>query len=456
MYKYAKRASLSLMLLASALLLPTVACAQAPLLAQLHMEIPHGSLTLKKAQQMALEAAPSVKQAAARIEAAQAVVDQARSALKPTIGVTLSKRYQNSTFQPDWEPELRMNDSFNQFSAGVSANLLLFDGFSSQARILAAKYQVDASQQTLAETQRLLAAAVASAFYQAQLAVESMLIAQQNQVFNRTLEDEADRRWRAGTIPEAEKLNFSVKALQAESDYLTAEQSFKLVTAVLAELLAIEDAHLPAALYPVRCSADVLGYAIADYRTEFAYALERRPDLQEIQASIAALKQSKKAYQGNYFPQLTLNGGVDYTKLEDLSSVDQEEHDAYVGLNLTWDAYQGGKRAAQVREAEQNIRALQQGYQQQVLAVQSAIRQAIASAEATRARYQRQQQSLVLTEKIRQHVEIAYRAGVANLTRLNEAQTDLVRAAGAEAASRINYLLALQQLEAASGRILED
>jgi outer membrane protein TolC len=200
----------------------------------------------------------------------------------------------------------------------------------------------------------------------------------------------------------------------------------------------------------------VLGYAIPAYHTEFAYALDRRPDLQELQASIAALKQSKKAYQGSYFPQLTLDGGVDYTKLDDLKTGDQEEHDAYVGLNLTWDAYQGGKRSAQIREAEQNIRALQQRYQQQVLAVQSAIRQAIASAEATRTMFQRQQQSLMLTEKIRQHIEKAYRAGVANLTRLNEAQTDLVRAAGAEAASRINYLLALQQLKAASGRILED
>jgi outer membrane protein TolC len=70
--------------------------------------------------------------------------------------------------------------------------------------------------------------------------------------------------------------------------------------------------------------------------------------------------------------------------------------------------------------------------------------------------YQRQQQTLLLTAKIRDHIEKAYRAGVATLTRLNEAQTDLVRAAGAEAASRINYLLALQQLKAASGRILDD
>jgi len=61
------------------LLLPALAFAQVDTLQQLNIEIPSGSLTLTKARQMALDAAPSVKQAAARIEAAQAVVGQARS-----------------------------------------------------------------------------------------------------------------------------------------------------------------------------------------------------------------------------------------------------------------------------------------------------------------------------------------------------------------------------------------
>jgi outer membrane protein len=92
---------------------------------------------------------------------------------------------------------------------------------------------------------------------------------------------------------------------------------------------------------------------------------------------------------------------------------------------------------------------------QLTLAIQSAIHQSIATATATRTMSDRRKRSLALTERIRDHVEKAYRAGVETLTRLNEAQTDLVRASGAEAASRINYLLALQQLDAASSRILD-
>jgi outer membrane protein TolC len=182
--------------------------------------------------------------------------------------------------------------------------------------------------------------------------------------------------------------------------------------------------------------------------------MENRPDLKAIASSIASLQANKKAQKGSYLPKLVVNTGYDYSKLNALDTGDQEEHDAYAGLNLSWDLYQGGKRSAQISETEKRIRVLREQRNEQILSIQSAIRQAIVSAEATRAKYQRQRQSLVLTECIREHVEKAYRAGVANLTRLNETQTDLVRAAGAEASSRINYLLALQQLKAASGRIL--
>lgn len=427
--------------------------AQMENLQQLQMSVPGGSLTLEQARQMALDASPSVQQATARIEAAREVVAQAGSQLKPMVTATLGGRFQNSTIQPDWQPEIRFNDSFRIWSAGLEANWLLFDGFARRASILAAQYQVEASEKTRLETRRLLADAVSSAFFQAQLAVESMVIAKQNQEFNRTLEEEADIRYRTGSIPESEKLNFSVRALQAETDYLQAEQSFSLVATVLAELLALPDAKLPENLYPVRSNSQVQTAPVPTYETEIAYALENRPDLQALKASLAALTEKKKMEEGNYWPKLVLNSGLEYNKYEELDSGDQEEHDAWAGLHLSWDIYQGGRDKARVREAAQEVRALQFQKTQQELDIESSIRQAIATAAATRAMYKRQQQSLQLTKKIREHIEKSYRAGVAKITRLNEAQTDLVRAAGAEAASRINYLLALEKIRSASGRL---
>ena len=420
------------------------------------MSIPSGQLTLHEAQRLALHNAPGIAEAAARIAAAQAVVDQARAGLLPTVTAYAGYHYQDMTMQPDWEPELRVNDSLTSSSAGIQVSWLLFDGFSRRARILAAGHQADASRAEFDEARRLLTDAVSSAFFQAQLAVEGMLIASQNRDFNRTLEKDADIRWQAGTIPEAEKLNFSVRALQAESDFLEAARNFSVISTILAELLALPETHLPEELSPVSSLDCPLPPEVPPYATETAFALQNRPDLKALEASLKALAEERKIRTGSYYPRLILNGGVDYEKATDVGTIDQEEHDSYVGLDLSWDLFRGGERPAKLREIEQRIRQVRQQQQQRLLAVRSEIRQAHDRATIAYTIYQRQALSLQLTGRIRDHVEKAYRAGVATLTRLNEAQTDLVRAAAAVAASRINYLQALQSLQIASGRVLAD
>lgn len=422
--------------------------------APLSMDVPIGTLTLREAQRMALASSPTIEEALARIQASQAVLDQARSSLQPAASVYAGYRNQTSSLQPDWAPEVQVQDNFYISNVGIQASWLIFDGFSRRARILASQHTVKASEQILGETRRLLAEAVSTAFYQAQLAVESMLIARQNHIFNRSLEEEADIRWQAGSIPESDKLNFSVRALQAGTDFIKEEQMFNIVTTVLAELMALPEAKLPEELYPVRNEDGGPARVIPSYEEEISYALQNRPDLKALESSIAALQENKNVKKGDYSPKVFLTGGFDYTKMNDLGVIDQEEHDAFAGLSLSWDLYKGGERSAKIREAEQTIRATRQQQQQLTLAIQSVIRQSIATVTATRVMSDRRKLSLALTARIRDHVEKAYRAGVATLTRLNEAQTDLVRASGAEAASRINYLLALQQLDAASSRIL--
>ncbi len=51
-------------------------------------------------------------------------------------------------------------------------------------------------------------------------------------------------------------------------------------------------------------------------------------------------------------------------------------------------------------------------------------------------------------------MERSYKAGETTLTRLNEAQTDLVAVSAAVVTSRIHYLQQLEILRSASGRIL--
>ncbi len=445
-----------LLLLVISLLSATSVMAAEPVPLALEMEIPYGSLSLRQAQLRAIEASPGVAETLARVQKAQAVVDQARSTMLPQAGVSLSRQWQDLSIQPDWAPEYRYNDAVKNFTAGVQVNWLLFDGFSRRASILAAQAQTKAAFDATNEARRLLAEAVAGAYYQAQLAAEGMQIARQNQIFNRKLESDAEKRWQAGVIPEAEMLNFTVRALQAENDFLEARQNFNLVCSVLAELMALPDARLTRDLYP--CSSDALADLgeLPDYQSELDYALQQRPDLRVLAANRDALRQQQNAARGSFYPKLSLAGGYQFEQLTDTDSVDQHERISYVGLNLNWELFSGGRRGAKLRETQADLLQLNHQQEQKILEVQAGLRQGLVKAGAARAVYQRQRYTLSLVQKIRDHIEKAYAAGSATLTRLNEAQTDLVRVSAAVAASRITYLQQLESLKATSGRILDE
>jgi outer membrane protein TolC len=423
----------------------------------LEMEIPYGNLTLRQAQQMAIDAAPSVAETVARIDAAKAVVEQARATMMPQISTSFSYQHQEITADLDIDYNgmtlpIDLDTDSDVADAAIQARWLLFDGFSRKASILAAEAQTRSAAEVSNEARRLLAEAVASAYYQAQLAAEGMLIARQNRLFNSNLESDAEKRWQAGVIAEAEKLNFTVRALQAENDFLEARQNFNVVCTVLAQLMALPDARLTADLYPCACvPLDDLS-PLPNYEDELAYALQQRPDLQALNFGREALALQKKANKGSYYPKIGLGAGYEHEDFGDIGDLGI----GYVGLSLSWDLYDGGSRSAKIQESEAQLLELTHQQQQKVLEVQSTLRQILIKAKSAQAVYQRQLYTLSLVQKIRDHIEKAYRAGAATLTRLNEAQTDLVTVSAAVASSRITYLQQLESLKASSGRILEE
>lgn len=416
------------------------------------VDIPQGNLTLKEACKITLEKNPGIQQAMARMESAKASLVKSKTAWKPNLSAQGHALAIDAVDQPDWAQTVRTSEAFNEWSAELRIAWLIFDGFTRDANTLKAKYGVEQSRQLLLDIQRLLLKAVSTTFYRAQLAMENMVIARQNQAFNRTLETDARIKVQVGTSPESEMLNFSVRALQAESDYLEAQRDYDVTCSALAQLMAIKGAQLPDNMRPMRGKPDI-SYAVPTFKTEFEFALAHRPDLKALNSKILALGEEIRAVRGGCFPKFYLVSGLNYLYQEDKVATDEEEHNTYIGVNAHWDIYTGGRRDAEIRIVNADIRTLREKQKETVLSIQSDIQQAIDRAGTAYETWKRQQQTVELTRRIRGHVEKAYKAGVATLTRLNEAQTDLVRASGAAAASRIQYRIDLVNLNAATGKI---
>ncbi|WP_320040624.1 TolC family protein [uncultured Desulfobacter sp.] len=419
------------------------------------MDIPYGRLTLTQAQQMALSASPRVAEMLARINQAQAVCDQARADLWPTVTVHAGYDWQNQSIRPDWHPEIRVEESLKHQNTGIQINWLLFDGFSRQASILAAKAGTKAAEEMTEDVRRLLAKSVAGAYYQAQLAAEGMQIAKQNSLFNQNLARDAEKRFLAGAIPQAEYLNFNVKSLQAENSFLKAEQYYSVVCIMLAKLLARPDSRLAPDMYPMAEVQSETLDQLPIFEDEFAYAINHRPDLLLLDAKREALLQKKRQGKAAFYPKIFVTGSYDYDEYQNIGNIDQNEHGSAIGFSLNWDLFDGGRRLANIDETQTRLLQVKRQKQQKILEIQAALHQALVKVRFSQAVYQRERYTLKLVKQIRDHVERSYRVGVTTLTRLNEAQTDLVTVQASIATSRINCLLHLESLRAESGRILD-
>ena len=408
-------------------------------------------LTIEKAKQTALENNPGIQQALARIRSAKAILGQAYASWFPTISAGGGYFYRHVDMQPDWQPDIRVKEDITETTGNLKLNWLLFNGFARRAETIAAKYGVEQAKQTYANTQRLLVESVATAYYQAQLARENIRIAEKNAEFNRALEKNATIRREVGTASRSEMLNFSIRTVQAESDSIEASRNFTIACTVLAELMGFSGTELTAKLSNGSDHGEITD-TIPSYEQLVAVALKNRPDLLAIDAGIDAAEQRKNAVKGSWLPSIGLSAGLSYTKQEGADPV-QEERDRYAGVTASWNIFTGGKRSAEFQGKKAEVFALEEEKHLKILSIQSGIRQAIANAEAARKQLQRQEKARKMTQQVRNDIELLYKTGSATLTRLNEAQTDLVRAEGLAASSRAQYLLAIEKLRSESGEI---
>ena len=412
-------------------------------------------MTLAEVRTKVLLGNPSVEEQLERISAAQAVLKQARSAYYPTITLTGEYGIIDSSAHADFNPNMRVSDNFRQASSGVQGNWLLFDGFARSARTLAAEYGVRQARELTDETRRLLILATTLSFRQAQLAKENIRIAQQDNRFNKDLESDARKRFEAGVIPESDVNNFSIRALQAEALMLEAELDFSTACTVLAELMALAEARLPERMQPVSIHNETIG-TVALFDELLQYAFINRPDYKALQSGELALAQRVKAAKGDMLPRISLLGEVNYAERDGYASSSRHgNYDSFVGVAASWDLFTGGRKINTVKEAQAELRALEKQREVLGLSIRSTLRQRVDEAETVSKVLQRYEKIQELSTSVRTSVQKSYRAGLVSITRLNEAQTDLVRAKGNYLTSYISYLLVLNRLDIETGRVLE-
>lgn len=327
-------------------------------------------LTESAAVQLALAHQPMIRaaQAEAGMAAARAGIVRSESALQVSASLLATASSMRSAVAvPVVMPQaILQSQDRNSADLNAMAMLPLYTGGRIQQAARAAQFSAGAAQYQVAAARTLAAADARMQFAAWRQALAMLAVAQdtvtaqeRNALVTRQLFD-------VGKVPRFDVLRAQAALQSARQQVADAQADVTGARARLAQALGVAEATLPAA------SADEpLPAMPVDSLTT---ALSKRPELLAARQTIAAAEATVNARKANYKPQVYALGMADALVPADMGDATGVTVGVVAGLPIL----DGGRRKAEVREAEQSV--IQARAMQETLALQ--VRADVASAEA--------------------------------------------------------------------------
>lgn len=448
--------------------------------------LPDDILKLETARSIAARANPDVHAALARLEAAWARISEAQARFLPTVTAShnsartfqtpASRNRLNTLLQPAQPvpadvdvgnpalttllnalrrplfgaPKATGNrNPFSEHSSALTLTWTAFDGFVRDAQVLATKHLRQAATHGLVDVERLIVHAVDTAYFQVQLAQEQVRIARADETFSREQFEETEKLREAGRASQADVDNFRVRMLAAQASLTAARGVRETGRVVLAELMGIPSSTLPPelGLSPLEAETEE-EMTVPEVDPWLTRAVANRPDLQQFGAALRSEEERVRAARGVFSPTVLVSGSFGFDHSSSMRYTFEDQSSA-AAVEVRWDLYTGGSRRARLRIAQAVAAEAAANYDRLRLAVQSEVRSAIIDLADAQEQIRLQRESLETARENRRIVRAAYLAGKETLTRLNEAQRDVIEADANLALARIRLRQAWSDLHSA-------
>lgn len=344
--------------------------------------------------------------------------------------------------------------SMTNYQAGVTVSYVVFDGFSRRFSLLAARYGAMESAAGQREVQRLLLDAVAQSYHGIQLARENMAIAEADEEFNERLLRDAQARRRVGAGSLSDVLNFEVRLRAARAQRLRAERDFEAARIALASLMGVSGARLEEDIAVEALQAEAVEEMIElDEEARLAAAYQHRPDLERDEYAARRAGAGVRERRAPFYPQVRAFAAHE-AQLSDDSRFDSGDFATTVGVSVSYNVFAGGRDRAALNEARLGLRAAEYDLRESEITIAREVRTAVLDLVTAQQELILQRATAEHVERNRDLVEREYNAGQASLTRLNEAQRDLIEARSRLAQALVGLRRAWHALDVATGEVL--
>lgn len=409
-------------------------------------------LTVEAAVAKALEQVPALKAARAQEAAANARSRESLAPMLPQVsmGLAYSRSTANFVGRPGQVPSAISGastlsfDSFDFFTGNVSAQILVWDFFSTWNRHQAARKQADgqAAQTRALEVTTVLN--VKTAYFAAKAQDELVTVTQASLDNTKAHLAQISAFVSAGARPEIDLAQVKAEVATAKLALVNAKNSAALARARLAQAMGVTGLMNEVLVDAPPGASPNEESALDSLVTS---ALSSRPEAEQLKTSIDAQRLSLSAVKGTYWPTLS----AQLTANAQARQLDNVVPNVNAQLSLSWPLYQGGLTQAQVAEgeaavvaAEAQLEVLAQQVRLDVAQAQLDVR---AAKEALEVSFEGKAAAL---ERLRL-AEGRYQAGAGNVIELSDAQVAATQAGAQVAQATFSLAAARARLEASLG-----
>lgn len=411
-------------------------------------------LTLEEALQTARSRHPQIRQAAAASAAASARVDEALAPLLPQ--VTGSGNYQrttaNYTSRPGSLPSsisgssgTESLDSFNYFSFGLNANVLLYDFGQTRSKWRSSQASLASQEESERTTLSQVLFNARTAYFQARAARGLVEVAKQTLANQKKHLEQTEGFVDVGTQAPIALAQSRTGVANARVQLITAENGYDTAKAQLNQAMGVDR---PADYDVADAPAPPVDGEEGTTNALLGEAVKARPELSVFGRQIEAQLLTLQSIQGAYGPSLGASTGL----AEAGVSMSQLTWNWNALLSLSVPIFQGGQTRAQVREAKANLESLRAQAEIERQQIRFEVEQARLAVRAAKETVVAAGEALANAREQLRLAEGRYETGVGSILELSDAQVALTSAGQQSVQAEYTLAQARGQLLKALGR----
>jgi outer membrane protein TolC len=323
----------------------------------------------------------------------------------------------------------------NTSSAQFSASQYIFDRNLLLAKRTRADVRLQAKQSTASDKIDLVVD-VSKAFYDILSTSQQIKVAAENITrIERSLKD-AYNQYTAGVADKTDYKRATIALNNTRATLRSNEESLKAKKEYLKALMNYPESDSLNIVYDTLQMEKEIGLdttLLPDYRSRIEYRI--------LETQGRLLQANVKYYKWAYLPTVSANGAYNFNfQNNDFGKLYNNNYpNSFVALTLGFPIFQGGKRKANIYEAQLELKRNDWGITSLKNMVNSGYAQALAAYKANLVNYLALKENVGLAKEVYDVIQLQYRSGIKTYLEVITSETDLRTA-------QINYYTAIYEL----------